>query len=172
MIGIGVGISVRTHNNAIRLLAPIGGYLAAVTLHAMWNAAATLGTAQTFLNVYFLVMVPIFIAGVMFVGWHRRREQKIVARALPVMVGRGWVGESDVERLTNLAARRTWRAKTGRRKGKEAARTLGAYQAAVTELAFLWHAARLGLAGADAAEREARLISALQTTKAELVRQR
>ncbi len=172
MIGIGVGISVRTHNNAIRLLAPIGGYLAAVTLHAMWNAAATLGTAQTFLNVYFLVMVPIFIAGVMFVGWHRRREQKIVARALPVMVGRGWVEESDVERLTNLAARRTWRAKTGRRKGKEAARTLGAYQAAVTELAFLWHAARLGLAGADADEREARLISALQTTKAELVRQR
>jgi RsiW-degrading membrane proteinase PrsW (M82 family) len=153
MIGIGVGISVRTHNNAIRLLAPIGGYLAAVTLHAMWNAAATLGTAQTFLNVYFLVMVPIFIAGVMFVGWHRRREQKIVARALPVMVGRGWVEESDVERLTNLAARRTWRAKTGRRKGKEAARTLG-------------------LAGAEAAEREARLISALQTTKAELVRQR
>jgi RsiW-degrading membrane proteinase PrsW (M82 family) len=172
MIGIGVGISVRTHNNAIRVLAPIGGYLTAVTLHAMWNAAATLGTAQTFLNIYFLVMVPIFIAGVMFVGWHRRREQKIVARALPVMVGRGWVEEKDVERLTNLTARRTWRARIGRRKGKDAARTLGAYQAAVTELAFLWHAARLGLAGADAAEREARLITALQTTKAQLVRQR
>jgi RsiW-degrading membrane proteinase PrsW (M82 family) len=166
MIGVGVGISVRSPSRSVTVLAPIAGYVAAVTLHAMWNAAATLGTAQTFLNVYFLVMVPIFIAGVMFVGWHRRREQKIVARALPVMVGRGWVAERDVERLTNLSARRTWRVRTARRRGKEAARVLGDYQAAVTELAFLWHAGRLGLAGADAPEREARLIDALETTKA------
>ncbi|HEV7649313.1 MAG TPA: PrsW family intramembrane metalloprotease [Actinophytocola sp.] len=172
MIGIGVGISVRTPNRSLKILAPAGGYLAAVTLHAMWNAAATLGTAQTFLNVYFLVMVPIFIAGVLFVGWHRRREQKIVARALPVMIGRGWVDERDTERLTNLTARRAWRARTARRKSKAAARDLGAYQAAVTELAFLWHAARLGLAGADAAERETRLVAALETTRHHAQRQR
>jgi protease PrsW len=172
MIGIGVGYSVRTPNRTLKILAPIGGYVAAVTLHAMWNAAATFGTAQTFLNVYFLVMVPIFIAGVMFVGWHRRREQKIVARALPVMVGRGWVDERDIERLTNLAGRRAWRARTVRRKGKAAARDLGNYQAAVTELAFLWHAARHGLAGPDAAERETRLIAALQSTRQHAQRQR
>jgi RsiW-degrading membrane proteinase PrsW (M82 family) len=166
MIGIGMGIAVRSPSRAVTILAPVGGYVGAVTLHAMWNAAATLGTAQTFLNVYFLVMVPIFIAGVMFVGWHRRREQKIVDRALPVMVGRGWVAERDIERLTNLSARRAWRVRTARRHGKDAARTLGAYQAAVTELAFLWHAARLGLAGADAAEREARLVAALETARA------
>jgi RsiW-degrading membrane proteinase PrsW (M82 family) len=166
MIGIGMGISVRSPSRTVTILAPVGGYVAAVTLHAMWNAAATLGTAQTFLNVYFLVMVPIFIAGVMFVGWHRRREQKIVDRALPVMVGRGWVAERDVERLTNLSARRAWRVRTARRHGKEAARILGAYQAAVTELAFLWHAARLGLAGSDAAEREVRLVAALESARA------
>ncbi len=166
MIGIGVGISVRSPSRAVTILAPIGGYVAAVTLHAMWNAAATLGTAQTFLNVYFLVMVPIFIAGIMFVGWHRRREQKIVARALPIMISRGWVDERDAERLANLSVRRAWRVRTARRRGKEAARVLGAYQAAVTELAFLWHAMRLGLAGADADEREARLVAALETAKA------
>lgn len=165
MIGIGVGISVRSPSRTIKIIAPIGGYLAAVTLHAMWNAAATLGTAQTFLNVYFLVMVPIFIAGVMFVSWHRRREQKIVAQALPAMVDRGWVDPRDVERLTNLATRRSWRAATARRKGKAAARALGAYQAAVTELAFLWHAVDLGLAGPDAAEREARLVNALHAAR-------
>jgi protease PrsW len=172
MIGIGVGISVRSPSRAITILAPVGGYLAAVLLHAMWNAAATLGTAQTFLNVYFLVMVPIFIAGVMFVGWHRRREQKIVALALPGMVERGWVEPADVEQLTNLSARRAWRARTARREGKAAARDLGAYQAAVTELAFLWHAIHLGLAGSDAAEREARLVTALRSTKSAANRQR
>jgi hypothetical protein len=153
MIGIGVGISVRSPSRTVTILAPVGGYVAAVTLHAMWNAAATLGTAETFLNVYFLVMVPIFIAGIMFVGWHRRREQKIVDRALPVMVGRGWVAERDIERLTNLSDRRAWRVRTARRHGKDAARRLGAYQAAVTELAFLC---------------EARLIAALESAKAAL----
>lgn len=170
MIGIGVGISVRTPSRTVRALAPVGGYLAAVTLHAMWNAAATLGTARTFLNVYFLVMVPVFIAGVMFVSWHRRREQRIVARALPEMVQRGWVDPMDVRRLTSLTARRTWRARTARRAGRDAARNLGGYQAAVTELAFLWHSRGLGLAGAGAADRETGLIAALHAAKAGLPR--
>jgi RsiW-degrading membrane proteinase PrsW (M82 family) len=170
MIGVGVGISVRTPSRTLRALAPVGGYLAAVTLHAMWNAAATLGSAQTFLNVYFLVMVPIFIAGVMFVSWHRRREQKIVARALPVMVERGWVEEGDAGRFADLAARKAWRNEVARRSGRAASRRLGDYQAAVTELAFLWHAARLGLAGAGAGDRETRLVGALHTAKAELSR--
>ncbi|OLF07975.1 hypothetical protein BU204_34935 [Actinophytocola xanthii] len=169
MIGVGIGISVRAPSRVLRLLAPIGGYLAAVLLHAMWNGAATLGTAETFLNVYFLVMVPIFIVGVLFVGWHRRREQRIVARALPDMVERGWVDPADARRLTTLAARRAWRARVARRSGRRAARTLGLYQAAITELAFLWHSARLGLAGSDAVEREAQLVLALRTAQAGLV---
>jgi RsiW-degrading membrane proteinase PrsW (M82 family) len=168
MIGIGAGIAVRTSSRYLRVLAPIGGYVTAVLLHALWNAAATLGTPQTFLNVYFLVMVPIFIAGVMLVSWHRRREQRIVARALPEMVDRGWVDPSYVRRLVTLTARRRWRVQAGRKKGRQAARAVGAYQAAVTELAFLWHAVRLGLAGGDAAEREARLVAVLHTTKAHL----
>lgn len=45
---------------------------------------------------------------------------------------------------------------------------VGGYQAAVTELAFLWHAMRLGLAGADAPDREARLVVILHAAKADL----
>ncbi len=168
MIGIGAGVAARTPNRYLRVLAPIAGYAMAVLLHAMWNAAATLGTPQTFLNVYFLVMVPIFIAGVMLVSWQRRREQRIVARALPEMVDRGWVDPANVRRLVTLTARRRWRVAAGRELGRDAARAVGAYQAAVTELAFLWHAVRLGLAGTDAPEREARLVTVLHAAKAHL----
>ena len=168
MIGIGIGIAVRNPSRSIRVLAPLAGYGAAVLLHAMWNAAATLGTPQTFLNVYFLVMVPIFIAGSLLVSWHRRREQRIVARALPEMVDRGWVEPGNVRRLVSLTARRHWRVQAGRKQGRAAARRVGAYQAAVTELAFLWHAGRLGLAGADAPAREARLVTVLHAAKADL----
>ena len=168
MIGIGVGVAARTSSRSVRVLAPIGGYVTAVLLHAMWNAAATLGTPQTFLNVYFLVMVPIFIAGVLLVSWHRRREQRIVASALPEMVDRGWVEPAYVKRLVSLTARRSWRVQAGRKLGRDAARAVGAYQAVITELAFLWHAKRLGLAGADAPEREARLVTVLHAAKAAL----
>jgi RsiW-degrading membrane proteinase PrsW (M82 family) len=166
MIGIGVGVAARTSSRSLRILAPAGGYVAAVLLHAMWNAAATLGTPQTFINVYFLVMAPIFIAGVMLVSWHRRREQRIVAEALPDMVHRGWVDPINVRRLVSLTARRHWRTQVGRRSGKPAASAVAGYQAAVTELAFLWHAMRSGLAGADAREREARLVAVVQEYKA------
>jgi protease PrsW len=168
MIGIGAGLAVRTSSRYLRILAPLAGYVVAVLLHAMWNAAATLGTPQTFLNVYFLVMVPIFIAGVLLVSWHRRREQRIIASALPEMVERGWVDPANVRRLVTLAARRRWRVQAGRKRGRDVARAVGAYQAAVTELAFLWHAVHLGLAGGDAAEREARLVAVLHTAKAAL----
>ena len=86
----------------------------------MWNAAATLGTAQTFLNVYFLVMVPIFIAGVMFVSWHRRREQKIVARALPGD-GRARLGRPGGRRAAHQPHRAPRLAGAGRAPRRQAA---------------------------------------------------
>jgi hypothetical protein len=168
MIGIGAGVAVRASSKYLRVLAPIGGYVTAVLLHALWNASATLGTPQTFLNVYFLVMVPIFIAGLTLVSWHRRREQRIVARALPEMVDRGWVDPADVRRLVTLTARRRWRVQAGRKRGRNAAKAVGAYQAAVTELAFLWHAVRMGLAGGDAPDREARLVTVLHAARGNL----
>jgi RsiW-degrading membrane proteinase PrsW (M82 family) len=166
MIGVGIGVAARTVHRRVRVLAPIGGYLAAVVLHALWNGAATLGTGQTFLNVYFLIMVPIFVGGVLFVGWHRRREQRIVADELPEMVRQRAIAASEVEWLASLNARRLRRVQTRRRAGREAARALGAYQAAVSELAFLRHAMRHGTAGPDATDQEAKLVAVLAAARA------
>jgi hypothetical protein len=152
------------------VLAPIGGYLAAVVLHALWNGSATLDGGKAFLTIYFLVMVPIFLTGVYFVHWHRRREQKIVAEALPTMVGEGFVARTETKRLASLPARRTWRQQARRHSGPAAARAVADYQAAVSELAFLRHAITLGTAAPDAPGHEKTLIAMLASTRDTAVR--
>ncbi|MGQ0837156.1 PrsW family intramembrane metalloprotease [Actinokineospora sp.] len=170
MIGIGIGVAARSTSSRTRLLAPVLGYLTAVVLHALWNGAATLGSATTFLSVYFLVMVPLFAAVVLFIHRHRKREQSIVATALPAMVTANWIVVSEVDLLASLSGRRTWRKQVRAAAGRPAARAVGEYQAAVSELAFLWHSMERGTAGPDAAAQEVKLIELVQVTRANAVR--
>jgi RsiW-degrading membrane proteinase PrsW (M82 family) len=169
MIGAGIGIAARTTSPRARVLAPIGGYLTAVVLHSAWNSSATLGDGQLFLNVYFLIMVPIFVAGVWFVHWGRRRERRVVAGALPAMETQNLVVGGEVDRLTSLTGRRAWRKEARRGYGRAGARAVGDYQAAVSELAFLRHAIRLHTAGPGATAREAELVNLLTRARATAV---
>ncbi|GLZ40353.1 PrsW family intramembrane metalloprotease [Actinokineospora sp. NBRC 105648] len=165
MIGIGVGLAARATKKRTRVLAPLLGYLTAVLLHALWNGSATLGSASTFLTVYFLVMVPLFGVVVYFVHWHRKREQRVVAAGLPAMVEANWIVASEVELLGSLEGRKKWRKRVRELSGREAADAVGDYQSAVSELAFFWHAMGNGTAGSDAPEREAQLITGLRASR-------
>ncbi|WP_020669747.1 PrsW family intramembrane metalloprotease [Amycolatopsis nigrescens] len=164
--GIAIGYAARTSNRRLKVLVPLAGYLGAVALHALWNGAATLGGAQTFLNVYFLIMVPMFIGVLMLVLWQRRREQRIVAAALPEMAAARWIARSEVDLLASLPGRRKWRRQAGRESGRAAARAVGAYQSSVTELAFL----RRGSAGGELDARQSELLGVLRSARAEAVR--
>ncbi|MBE1466066.1 PrsW family intramembrane metalloprotease [Kibdelosporangium phytohabitans] len=139
MTGIGIGVAAGTSTKWVKVAAPVGGYLAAVVLHALWNSAATLGNATTFLNVYFLIMLPVFVMAAVLVNWARKREQKIIAAALPRLVSEGLIAAGEVEVLANLKRRREWRRKVARKSGPEAGRAVADYQTAVTELAFHRH---------------------------------
>lgn len=171
LTGIGIGLAASTRSRKIRYLAPLGGYLAAVGLHALWNAAATLGGAQTFLNVYFLIMVPMFAGVALLVFWQRRREQRVIAAALPGMAAARWIAKSEVELLASLSGRRYWRRQAARESGRAAARAVSAYQATVTELAFLRANRIAGVAGPEAERRQEELLAVLQAARAEAVRQ-
>lgn len=167
LAGIGLGLIVDVHRRWVRLAVPLGAYLAAVCLHGLWNAAATLGGAQTFLDVYFLIMVPMFGAVVLLVLWQRRREQRIIAAALPDMVAEGWIARSEVPLLASLAGRRRWRRQVRQRSGRTAARAVANYQAGVTELAF----SRRWAAGSDESRRRHdELVQVVRATRAEAVR--
>jgi protease PrsW len=137
MTGIGLGLAVASHNATVRVLAPIAGYLGAVVLHGLWNGSATIGGGIGFLTVYGLIMVPLFIGMIVLVVWQRRREQRVVAAALPGFATAGWIMPSEASLLTTLAGRRGWRATVRKRSGPEAAKAVAQYQLLVTQLAFL-----------------------------------
>jgi hypothetical protein len=167
LTGIGIGFAASTTHRQLRWLAPLGGYLAAVCLHALWNGAAVLGGAKTFLNVYFLIMVPMFIGVFSVVVMQRRREQRVVAAALPQMAKARWIAPSEVELLASLSGRRLWRRQARKQSGRPAAKAVGRYQANVTELAFL---RRRPVDNDEAKQRQDDLLVSLQTSRAEAVR--
>ena len=136
LTGIGIGIAARTASKVMRFLAPVAGYLAAVSLHALWNSAALLGGSK-FLTVYFLIMLPLFLGVVYLIVLQRKREQRIIAAALPHMAAARWIAPSEVDLLASLPGRRAWRRQAKRQSGKRAAKAVAVYQASVTELAFL-----------------------------------
>ncbi|MDR7301687.1 PrsW family intramembrane metalloprotease [Haloactinomyces albus] len=143
MVGIGIGLAAGTRLRGMRLVWPVLGYLLAVVLHAAWNGATLLGGVG-FLNIYFLIMVPIFVGTGWLVIWQRKREQRIVAQQLPALHRAGLIVSSEVDMLASLSERRGWQRTVRRSAGHEAAKAVRDYQIAVTELAFLQHRAEQG----------------------------
>ncbi|MGH3932680.1 MAG: PrsW family intramembrane metalloprotease, partial [Pseudonocardiaceae bacterium] len=76
MIGIAVGLAVRSRSPLAMVILPFFGYLGAVLLHALWNISAGFGFL---IVVYFVIMLPLFTGLVGLVVWQRRREQRVVA---------------------------------------------------------------------------------------------
>lgn len=165
--GIAIGYAATARSKPLRILVPICGYLGAVLLHALWNASALLGGAAAFLNVYFMVMVPIFIAVLLLVLWQRRREHGIIKAALPEMVENRWIAPSEVELLTSLTGRRKWRRQVRKQSGRRAARAVGTYQSSVTALAFLRRGRTPARAGVDPPVRQQELLATLRASRAQ-----
>ena len=75
-IGLGVGFAVVAKQRKWRVLAPLPGYLAAVTAHATWNASAFFGGGGTFVLTYACAMVPAFLLLAGFAAWSRTARQR------------------------------------------------------------------------------------------------
>lgn len=169
MTGAGIGLAAATSAVWLRVAAPLGGYLLAVVLHGSWNAAALAADGTALTGYYFLVIVPVLAATVLFAMWQRNREQRVVAAGLPAMVTAGWIAPSEVRLLSSLAGRRRWRAEVRRRSGRTAARAVRRYQIGVTELAFLTDRMARGGASREAMHRRDRLIGAVRQARQDAV---
>jgi len=134
--GIGVGVAVGSRSTLVRLLAPVVGYLCAVTAHALWNASTIFG-AENFILVYLVLMAPAFLVTVGFAVWARRAESRMLAASLGDAARRGLIPATDIGWVVDLGARRRSRAFAKQYGGEQGLRAMRDYQQAVIELGFL-----------------------------------
>ncbi|MDQ1741092.1 MAG: protease PrsW [Pseudonocardiales bacterium] len=165
MIGLGVGLAVSRPQQPARWRYPLIGYLAAVTLHALWNGSLTFGFAG-YLLVYVVIMVPVFLAALLIARHHRRRERDVVRRQLPELVYYRLITPAEAGWLDSIAARRAWLRAVTARSGKAGALALRDFQAAATELAFLRDRVQRGVGPADAYDLHAELVQSLRVNRA------
>jgi RsiW-degrading membrane proteinase PrsW (M82 family) len=166
LTGIGVGIAATTRNRALRVLAPLGGYLLAAMAHALWNLAAVTGGAGM-VAVYVAVEVPIFVAFLGLAAWARRREGLLIGRYLSPYADAGWLSPSEVRMLSTMSGRRSarvWAKATG---GRAALTSMRNFQDAASELALLRVRMHHSAADANALETEQELLRALTARRQE-----
>jgi protease PrsW len=152
-LGIGVGLALHTHRPLGRVLWPVLGYVAAVGLHAAWNASALIGGGAGFLLTYVVVMVPVFALVVAVAVWVRRREGRVLTRALDDCARRGWLHPAEVPWVASLAHRGAARNYARRLRGSWGAQAVKEYQHALAELGFLHDRVMHGRGPRDAPQR-------------------
>jgi RsiW-degrading membrane proteinase PrsW (M82 family) len=168
LTGIGIGIAATTRSRALKVLAPIGGYLLAALAHAIWNLAAITGGAGM-ISIYLVVEVPIFIAFVALVVWARRREGRLIGRHLSAYADAGWLSPSEVQMLSTMSGRRSARLWARTSGGRSMLRSMRRFQDSASELALLRARMYHSAADAKAAETERDLLQAITTSRRELL---
>ena len=168
MLGVGVGIAVRQRHPAVRIIAPVTGYVIAVVMHMGYNAAASFTTRSAGLwPMYLLVMLPLLAAAVAFVVWVRHRERQVLAARLADYAVYGWLDRDEIPSLVSITGRRAARRRL-KQTSPEAAQAMRTYQRLAVELAFLRDKAVRGVAGPEILDRERAIISALRALRAQV----
>ena len=150
--GLGIGIAVVARRPAVRTLAVVLGFLAAVAMHAIWNGSTFWG-GNGFLFAYSAIFLPLLVVILAVAVWARSREGKMLTTALQQVAQMGWIRPEEIRWIARLSDRMSARAYAKRIGGKPAVDAVRAYQQTMTEVAFLHHRAVNGTAPADLNQR-------------------
>ncbi|WP_432548073.1 PrsW family intramembrane metalloprotease [Kineococcus sp. SYSU DK004] len=165
-VGVGLGLAASHRSRLVRVVAPVAGLVVSVVLHALWNASASSGVT-TFIELYLLLQVPVFVAAVGVALAARSREARLVGRHLQVYVRTGWLTADEVRTLSSTGGRRLARRQVARGGGRPALAALREFHETATELAFLRDRARRGVARPGA--EETALLERLVADRAQLL---
>lgn len=108
MTGIGLGLARQSHNQVVRLGAPVLGYCGAVLLHALWNLLASVAGGVGFIVTYLFFWVPLFAAFFVAVSVLGLQESKLIRRMLELEIARGLITAERVEIVASWTRRIRW----------------------------------------------------------------
>jgi len=169
LTGIGLGIAARSPSRTVRILAPLGGLIAAMMLHGTWNLMATLAVEEPYfiLYGYIALFMPIFFGMLGLALWVRSWEGRLAERVLPRYAAAGWLSPPEVAALATLGRRLSTRRWSKRVAGDAGLAAMKGYQYSATSLALLRDGIDRGLyqgsALGEALGEEGRLLTAIDT---------
>lgn len=164
MTGIALGWARQSNSSFIKWVAPPAGLLLAIIMHATWNGSAVIFGGIGFFVIYFVIMVPVFIATLMAIYFGLRREGNVVRQHLYPDYQCGNLSPHEYERLCSVRGRMGSSMSALTSGGFSAWRTRRQYNQAASELAFHRRRAASGFFANEQAarEREAEHLQILQ----------
>jgi RsiW-degrading membrane proteinase PrsW (M82 family) len=175
--GMGLGIAARSnHHMAIRIIAPIIGWLVAMMLHGLFNLTASflpdfvaqlVGNQESLTTVliangsFVIALFPLFAIGVAVAIYARQSQFRVVKRGLPQYAAAGWIGQDEVDWLSTLRGRASARKWAKQVAGASGLGAMKEYQYAATRLAILRDGANRGQVPHNFAQTEQGLLAAL-----------
>lgn len=130
-MGAILGLAARYGNTLAAVLAWAAGLIPAMALHALWNSSTLI--SQSFLGVYIVLQVPLFLLAVLAIVLMRRAEARLTFQRLGEYVPSGWFTPQEVTMLATGPGRR--RAVAWAR-SFQAADAMKTFVQAATRLAF------------------------------------
>ncbi|MFI5958183.1 PrsW family intramembrane metalloprotease [Cryptosporangium sp. NPDC051539] len=165
MTGLGVGLAARSRHTWVKIVAPIGGYALAVTLHGTWNLLASSQNFGVILAGYTLIMLPILAFMVGLAIFLRGREAKVVGRVLPIYAESGWFTTQEIAALATIQNRRAGRQWARQIAGSIGAKAMADYQFAATKLAIARDSLARGITNREFPDEERQLLATVDARR-------
>ena len=160
--GIGLGLARQSRNTLVKIITPIFGLAAAISMHSIWNGSAVIFGAGGFILTYIVIMVPAFFIMFVVIALALRREGQIVREFLTPDFQNGLMNQQEFRQLGSIFGRMGASYNAFSRSGIRGWQTCRQLNQTASELAF--HRSRLarGITVRDANEREAAYRMALE----------
>jgi RsiW-degrading membrane proteinase PrsW (M82 family) len=138
MFGIGIGLAVVSAKRAVRIIAPVVGLGAAISLHMLWDyvlVGSRPGSAG--LLAYFGFFAALFFGMIWIIKRLRRRELRSIEQHLAGYAYQGWFHATELPALSTFNGRREARRWAAYVRGSHGQRAMVEMQHAATKLGLL-----------------------------------
>ena len=172
MTGIGLGLARQSTRSWVKVVAPIIGFAAAVTLHFLWNSLgvplAAIGVQNVLVVLliqFLLVVVPAGLGVLAVVFFALRREGRIVRHYLTPELQSGLLTQQEYGSLGSVSGRLGASFNALISGGFGAWRRRARFSQEATELAFHRDRVSRGITSGEDAQREAAYVQLLRDLK-------